>query len=210
MTSETIRDPNVDHLLTPSNCALVIIDYQPTQIGTIGSANSRDIVRNIVRVARVAREYEVPTVVSTVNVKNGVNGPTIPEILEVLPGVAELDRTTINAWEDIDVRAAVELTNRKKLVICALWTEVCLVFPGLDALRDGYEVYPVVDAVAGTSTVAHNAGLRRLEQAGAKAVSVVQFACELQRDWARQASVPFFGEVLSSIEGDSAELASVN
>jgi nicotinamidase-related amidase len=210
MTSETIRDPHVDQLLTPSNCAVVVVDYQPTQIRTIGSTRSQDIVRNIVRVVRIADEYDVPIILSTVNVTNGVNGPTIPEILEIIPGVTELDRTTINAWEDADVRAAVELTTRKKLVMCALWTEVCLVFPGLDALRDGYEVYPVVDAVAGTSKVAHDAGLRRLEQAGAKPVSVVQLACELQRDWSRQKNVSFFGGVLSSIEGDAAELTSVN
>jgi nicotinamidase-related amidase len=81
---------------------------------------------------------------------------------------------------------AVKSTGRQKLVIAALWTEACLTFPTLDALREGYEVFPVVDAVGGTSFAAHEAALRRVEQAGAQLITWVQVLCELQRDWSRK------------------------
>jgi nicotinamidase-related amidase len=200
MTSQTKRDAITDQLLTPENCALVVIDYQPTQIRTIGSADPQRIVDNIVRVAQIAVDFSVPVVLSTVNVSNGTNEPTIKELQNVLQGSRAFDRTTINAWEDVEFKQAVEVTGRKKLVMAALWTEVCLVFPALDAMRDGFEAYPIVDAVAGTSLEAHESGLERLYLAGAKPTSVVQFACELQRDWSRLETVPSFGKMLTSIE----------
>ena len=129
--------------------------------------------------------FDLPVVLSTVNVANGQK-PTIPELKAVLSDSAEIDRTEINSWENVDFRRAVEATGRKKLIMTALWTEVCLAFPSLDAMRDGYEVYPVVDAVGGTSPEAHRAGLERMVQAGAQPISWVSLACELQRDWARR------------------------
>ena len=108
----------------------------------------------------------------------------------MLDQVPTYDRTTINAWEDVEFRQAVEATGRKKLIMTALWTEVCLAFPALDALLEGYEVYPVIDAVGGTSPEAHRAGLERIVQAGAQPISWVSLACELQRDWARTNTVP--------------------
>jgi nicotinamidase-related amidase len=147
------------------------------------------LVRNIVTVAHLAKTYRLPIVLSTVNVANG-QPPTIPELKDVLAQDVEIDRTQINAWEDVEFREAVEATGRKKLIMTALWTEVCLAFPSLDALRDGYEVYPVVDTVGGTSPEAHRAGLERIVQAGAQPVSWVSLACELQRDWARLETVP--------------------
>jgi len=198
MTSEPIRDPLTDHLLTPQNCTLVIIDYQPNQIQVVTSMDRDLLVRNIVWVARTARTYGLPIVLSTVGVANG-SKPTIPELKKVLADSSEIDRTAINAWEDVEFRQAVEATGRKKLIMTALWTEVCLAFPSLDALRAGYEIYPVVDAVAGTSPEAHRAGLERVVQAGAQPISWVSLACELQRDWARQDTVPeIFDIVLTS------------
>jgi nicotinamidase-related amidase len=196
MTSEPMRDPVTDPLLTPANCALVIIDYQPTQVNSVKSMHHEELVDNIVRVARTAVTYELPIVLSTVNVESGLNQPTISELRDVLPGVDEIDRTTMNSWEDVDFRRAVEATKRTKLVMTALWTEVCLAFPALDAMRDGYGVYPVVDAVGGTSKAAHRAGLARVVQAGAQPVSGTEFVCELQRDWARTATVAPFKDIL--------------
>jgi len=184
-----MRDPLTDPLLTPANSALVVIDYQPSQIQTVTSMDTELLVRNIVSVARTAKSYGLPIVLSTVNVANG-QGHTIPELAEILTEQVEVDRTQINAWEDVEFRQAVEATGRNKLIMTALWTEVCLSFPSLDALRDGYEVYPVVDAVGGTSREAHRAGLERIVQAGAQPISWVSLACELQRDWARLETVP--------------------
>jgi nicotinamidase-related amidase len=190
MTSEPMRDPLADPLLTPANSALVVIDYQPNQIDTQRSMDSDLLVRNIVTVARLAQTYRLPIVLSTVNVAANGLPPTIPELKKVLSDDVEIDRTQINAWEDVEFRRAVEATGRKKLIMTALWTEVCLTFPSLDALRDGYEVFPVVDAVAGTSPEAHRAGLERIVQAGGQPISWVSLACELQRDWARLETVP--------------------
>ncbi len=188
MTSEPMRDPVTDHLLTPRNSALVVIDYQPLQLQVMTSMDREALVDNIVSVARLARTYDLPVVLSTVNAANG-QGNTLPEIKAALPDTPEIDRTTMNAWEDVEFRQAVEATGRKKLIMTALWTEICLAFPTLDALRDGFEIYPVVDAVGGTSPEAHRAGLERIVQAGARPISWVGLAGELQRDWARADTV---------------------
>jgi nicotinamidase-related amidase len=201
MTSLPIRDQTSDHLLTPANCALIIIDYQPVQVGSIASMNRRDLVMNIVVVARTAQLYGIPVVLSTVNVKTGANQPTIHQLADVLNGIEALDRTTINAWEDAEFVSAVKATGRKKLLMTALWTEACLSFPTLDALREGSEVYPIVDAVGGTSLEAHRAALERVLQAGAQPTSWVQVLCELQRDWARKETAGQFAELVFAVEG---------
>ncbi|MGX5732354.1 hydrolase [Pseudoxanthomonas beigongshangi] len=192
MTSETIRDPKDDHLLTPQNAAFIIIDYQPVQVNSIASMDRQLLVNNIVGASKAAVAYGLPIVHSTVNVKTGLNKPPIPQLRKVLDKFPTYDRTTINSWEDVEFRQAVEATGRKKLIMTALWTEACLTFPALDALKEGYEVYVVADAVGGTSLVAHEAALRRIEQAGGKLISVPQLFCELQRDWNRQQTVPAF------------------
>ncbi|MDR2163267.1 MAG: hydrolase [Clostridiales Family XIII bacterium] len=186
MTSiKPIRDPESDWLLTPRNAAVLIIDYQPTQIHSVDSIGTSDLVNNAVLVARTAKAYGLPIVLSTVNVATTRNQETVPPIRQALSGVPSYDRTSINAWEDREFYEAVKRTGRKKLVMCALWTEACLTFPTLDALREGYEVYPVVDAIGGTSTIAHETALRRVEQAGAQLITIPQLICELQRDWDR-------------------------
>jgi nicotinamidase-related amidase len=195
-------DPNKDPLLTPQNCALVIIDFQPIQVTSIASMDRRALVENVVSVAKTAKLYGLPVVLTTVNVKSGINKPMIHQLQEIFPGVEPIDRSTLNAWEDDAFLAAVKATGRKKLVMVALWTEVCLTFPALSALRDGYEVFPVVDAVGGTSREAHQAGLERILQAGGQPTSWVQLICELQRDWKRKETVPTFAQILFAVEGN--------
>ena len=198
---KTIRDPLTDHLLTPQNAALVIIDFQPVQVGSIQSRPKRELVANITALARIGKLYGLPVVLSTVNVKTGRNQPTIHQIVEVLSEVRPIDRTSINAWEDEDFVRAVKATGRKKLIMAALWTEVCLVHPALDAIREGFEVYAVVDCVGGTSLEAHELGVQRLIQAGGKPVGWVQLICELQRDWNREKTTPGFADILFAVEG---------
>jgi nicotinamidase-related amidase len=192
MASKPIRDPAKDHLLTPKNSALIIIDYQPVQVNSIASMDRQKLIDNIVGVAKIGLTYELPIIHSTVNVKTGLNKPAIPHLRKVLRTVATIDRTSINAWEDMEFARAVKATGRKKLIMTALWTEASLSFPALDALSEGYEVYAVVDAVGGSSVEAHEAALRRIEQAGGKMISWMQLLCELQRDWARKETVPLF------------------
>jgi nicotinamidase-related amidase len=179
-----IRDPKKDSLLTPQNAVLALIDYQPEQYAGVTSMPHGELLAHVTMLGRVASVFELPVVLSTVYVKHGMSG-TNPELREALPGVPEIDRTSMNSWEDPEFRAAVERTGRKKLVIAGLWTEVCVAFPTLDALREGYEVYVVVDAIGGVSRVAHESAMQRMIQAGAVPISVLGLACELQRDWGR-------------------------
>lgn len=206
MTSEIVRDPLKDHLLTPQNSAFIIIDYQPIQVSSIRSMDQRELVFNIVHTAKAVVNYNLPIVHSTVNVATGRNKPPIQPIMDVLAAYPTYDRTSINSWEDVEFKKAVVATGRKKLVMTALWTEACLAFPALDALDEGYEVYVVVDAVGGTSVAAHEAALRRVEQAGAKLISKTQLYCELQRDWVREKTVPGFMDVFQNWDGSNPEM----
>ena len=179
-----IRDPSTDSLLTPQNAVLALIDFQPDQYAGVGSVGHDELLAHVTMLGRVATTFELPVVLSTVYVKHGMAG-TNTELRNVLPGVPEIDRTSMNSWEDPDFVAAVESTGRKKLIIAGLWSEVCVVFPTLDALRAGYQVYVVVDAIGGVSRLAHESAMQRMIQAGAIPISVLALACELQRDWGR-------------------------
>ncbi|TDV49614.1 nicotinamidase-related amidase [Pseudomonas helmanticensis] len=207
MASEAIRNPHTDQLLTPENSALIVIDYQPVQVSSIRSMPRDELVFNITSVAKAAVNYNLPIIHSTVNVATGRNKPPIQELQAVLGHLPTYDRTSINSWEDTEFKQAVKALGRKKLIMTALWTEACLTFPVLDAIQEGYEVYVPIDAVGGTSLAAHEAALRRMEQAGAKLISRVQMYCELQRDWARDVSVPGFMGVFENYDGFNAEKA---
>jgi nicotinamidase-related amidase len=207
MTSEPIRDPKADHLLTPQNSAFIIIDYQPIQVSSIRSMDQKELIFNIVHTSMAAVNYKLPIVHSTVNVATGRNKPPIQPLMEVLSKYPTYDRTSINSWEDVEFKKAVLATGRKKLIMTALWTEACLTFPALDALKEGFEVYAVADAVGGTSVSAHEAALRRIEQAGGRLISKTQLYCELQRDWARAETVPGFMDVFESWDGFNPEKA---
>jgi nicotinamidase-related amidase len=196
MASLPVRDPVCDHLLTPQNAAMVVIDYQPSQFAAVRSMDQELLLENIVSTVKTAKAFGVPIVHSTVNVASGRQQPTVPELAELLEDYPPIDRTTLNSWEDADFLAAVRATGRRKLILCALWTEICMAFPALDALREGYDVYPVVDAIGGTSEEAHRAGIERVVQAGGRPISWVALACELQRDWWREETVADVVEIV--------------
>jgi nicotinamidase-related amidase len=172
-------------LLTPDNCVLTLIDHQPQMFFGIQSTDRETIVNNVEGLAKAAKIFNVPTVLTTVSAKT-FSGPLIPQVQQVFPNQPPIDRTSMNAWEDENFVAAVKKPNRKKIVIAALWTEVCLAFPAICAIQAGYEVYAVVDASGGTTTEAHQMAIQRLVQAGVIPVTWVQVLCEWQRDWARQ------------------------
>ena len=181
MTTQTIRDPKTDHLLTAENSAMLLIDFQPMLVDGTKSIRSEALVNNVVALAKVAKMFEMPVILSTIGVDAGYQEPTIPELQGVLPDVKAIDRTAVNAWEQPEFRAAVEATGRRKLIIAGLWTEVCLVFPALDLLREGYEVYAVSDASGGTSVDAHQRAMERVVQAGAVPVTWEAVMAELGR-----------------------------
>jgi len=181
MTTQTIRDPKTDHLLTAENAALILIDYQPGLVDGTNSIRREALVNNVVALAKAAKMFDVPVILSTIAVEAGYQEPTTPELLEVVPGVAPIDRTAVNASEQPEFRTAVEATGRRKLIIAGLWTEVCLVFPALDMLKEGYEGYAVRDASGGTSVDAHQRGMERVVQAGAAPVTWEAVMAELGR-----------------------------
>jgi len=183
--AQTSKIRGSDHLLTPQNSIFAFIDYQPEQFRAIHSRKPDELLFNVMALARTARDFKVPSVLTSVGVQMGANQSTVPELRELLPGVEEIDRTSMNAWEDEDFLSAVKSTGRKKIVIAGLWTEVCVAFPTVDALKEGYEVYPVIDAIGGVSRDAHESAITRMVQRGAQPVTALQVACELQRDWSR-------------------------
>ncbi len=174
-------------LLTPQNCAVIFIDHQPQMVFGVLSIDRQTLVNNVVGLARAAKTFEVPTVLTTVAAQE-FSGPIIPQLGEVFPDHTPIDRSTVNAWEDEKLVAAVKATGRKKLVMAGLWTEVCLAFPVLCALAEGYEVYAVADASGGVSTEVHQMAMQRMIQAGATPVTWMQVMLEFQRDWARKAT----------------------
>jgi len=175
----------IHELLTPQNCAVILIDHQPQMAFGVASIDRQTLINNVVGLAKAARTFDVPTILTTVAAKT-FSGALFPEIQEVFPDRDPIDRTSMNSWDDKAFRAAVVKTGRRKLVIAALWTEVCLVMPTIDAIREGYEVYIVTDASGGTSKEGHDMAVQRLIQAGAVPVTWLQVLLEFQRDWARQ------------------------
>ena len=181
MTARNTRDPKTDHLLTPENSALLLIDYQPGLVEGTKSIGREALINNVVALAKAARMFDLPIVLSTIGVNAGYQEGTVEELRAVLPGVEPIDRSAVNAWEEASFRAAVEATGRRKLLIAGLWTEVCLVFPALDLVKAGYEVYAVSDASGGTSVDAHERGMQRVVQAGVVPVTWEAVMAELGR-----------------------------
>ena len=181
MTAQITRDPTTDHLLTPENSALVLIDFQPGLIDGTKSVSREILINNVVALAKTGALFRLPVVLSTVGVSAGYQEDTIAELKSVLPGIPTVDRSKVNAWEEPAFREAVVATGRQKLIMAGLWTEVCLVFPALDLLNEGYQVYAVSDASGGTSADAHERGMQRIIQAGAVPVTWEAVMAELGR-----------------------------
>lgn len=164
--------------------ALLLIDYQPEMFWQIRSETSARLIElNTLFLIRVARAMDIPIILSTVAVDMGINEPTITSIAAELPGTNVIDRSSMNAWEDEAFHAAVVATGRKRLVFGALYTEICLAFPVIEALNEGYEAMYIADAVGGMSQIAHATALDRLAHAGAIPNTALAWATELFRDW---------------------------
>lgn len=189
----------IDALLTPDNCVLILIDHQPFQFAGMQSHDPGVILNNVIGLAKTARLFAVPTILTTV-VQD--RGGFLPAALQaVFPEQAPIDRTTINTWEDARVVDAVATLGRKKLVIAALWTEICLAMPVIHALGEGYEVYIVTDASGGVSVEAHERAVQRMVQAGAVPMTWMAVMSELQRDWAREATLPGVAGIITEHGG---------
>jgi nicotinamidase-related amidase len=174
-------------LLTPNNCALALIDFQPQMFFGVQSHDRQTIQNNVVGLTKAAQVFKVPTILSTVETES-FSGPTFKALTDAIPNNKPIERSSMNSWEDEKFVAAVKATGKKKLIIAGLWTEVCVVLPTLEALRDGYQVYVVTDACGGTTPEAHERAIQRVTQAGAIPVTWQQVMLEWQRDWSRKES----------------------
>jgi len=173
----------LEALLTPENCVVVLIDHQPFQLANVNSHEPTMVINNTIGLAMTAKAYGIPTILTTVTEERG--GQIFKGIQDIFPDQKTINRTYINAWEDQRVVEAVKKTGRRKIVFAALWTEMCLAMPAIQAMGEGYDVYVVTDASAGVSVEAHDMAIRRLVAAGAQPVTWLGMAGELQRDWAR-------------------------
>jgi nicotinamidase-related amidase len=186
----------ITELLNPQNSAIIFIDHQPQMTFGVANIDRQTLINNVLLLAKAARIFKVPTILTTVETKS-FSGNMCPQLLDIFPDQAPIERTSMNSWGDEKFVAAVQATGKKKLVMAALWTEVCLAFPALEAIKAGYEVYAVEDASGGTSVVAHNAAMRRVEQAGAVPVTSLQVLLEFQRDWAHKET---YNEVIEVVK----------
>ena len=191
----------LDALLTPENCVLLLIDHQPFQLANVNSHEPTMVINNVTGLARIAKAYGIPTILTTVTEERG--GVIFKQVQAVFPDQKPINRTFINSWEDRRVVEAVKKTGRKKLVIAALWTEMCLAMPAIHAMGDGYDVYVVTDASGGVTAEAHDMAIRRLVAAGAQPITWLGLAGELQRDWARTEHLGEVAQVLIDHGGAS-------
>jgi nicotinamidase-related amidase len=171
-------------LLTPDSCVVALIDYQPQMFFGTTSHDRMAILQNVQAVAKAAKLFKVPTILSTVAAKT-FSGDMLSEVQSVFPEYVPIDRTSMNAWEDVNFRKAIEATGKKKVVIAGLWTEACVSFPTVQMINEGYEIYVPTDSCGDISVEAHERAVQRIVQAGAVPMTSLQLMFELQRDWGR-------------------------
>lgn len=192
MAAQTIHG-----MVSPRECAVALIDFQPAMFAGVHSHDRTTIMQNVQIVAKAASLFRVPTILSTVAAQS-FSGAMIPEVTGIFPDQQPIDRTSINSWLDRNFKAAIERTGRRKIVVAGLWTEACVMFPALDMLQAGYEVYVPTDACGDITEEAHERAVQRLVQAGAVPMNSLQFLCELQQDWARSETYEGCMEILKA------------
>ena len=186
-------------LLTPEESVLVLIDHQPFQFANLHSHEPTMIANNVIALAKTAKIFGVPTILTTVLADRG--GKLIKGLQDVFPDQKPIDRTFINTWQGSRVVEAVKKTGRKKLIMAALWSEICLAMPAIQAAGEGYEVYAVTDASGGVSAEAHDMAVRRMVMAGVVPITWMAVAGELQRDWAREEQAKAVGAMFAEHGG---------
>ena len=187
-------------VLTPQNSQLIFIDQQPQMAFGVQSIDRQVLKNNVVALAKAAKTFNIPTTITTVET-DGFSGNTYPELLAVFPEHNILERTSMNSWDDQNVRDSLAANGRKKVIVSGLWTEVCnTTFALCAALEGGYEIYMVADASGGTSVDAHKYAMDRMIQAGIVPVTWQQVLLEWQRDWARKET---YDEVIAIVKEHS-------
>jgi nicotinamidase-related amidase len=201
MASQEVAYSGLGALLTPEESVLVLVDHQAFQFANMHSHEPQLVVGNTVALAKTAKVFGVPTILTTVNEDGG--GYLLKGIQDVFPDQKPINRSFINAWQDRRLVDAVAKTGRRKLLVCGLWTEVCVAMPALQAKGEGYDVHVVTDASGGVSIEAHAMAIDRMMQAGIKPITWLAVLCEWQRDWARKETVAPLATILSDHGGGS-------
>lgn len=172
-------------LITAENCAVVFIDHQPQMLFGVANIERQQLINNVVMLAKAAKEFGVPVVLTAVETES-FSGYIWPQLMDVFPGQQPIERSSMNSWDDAAFREAIKATGKKNIIIAGLWTEVCVTWPTLNMLHEGYNIYIVEDACGATSHLAHDAAMRRCFQAGAIPMTTVATVLEFQRDWANR------------------------
>jgi nicotinamidase-related amidase len=172
-------------LLTPDNCVVALIDFQPQMLFGVANFDRQSIVNSTLVLSKATRIFDVPTVLTSVESKS-FSGNFLPQIQAVFPGQSLIERSSMNSWDDENFVAAIAKTGRKKIILAGLWTETCIALPTVQAIHDGYEIYVAEDCCGDVSALAHDNAMNRLIQAGAVPVTSLSIMLELQRDWAQR------------------------
>ena len=184
-------------LLTPGESVVALIDYQPQMFFGVGSHERQVVLNNAVALAKAANLFDVPVILTTVAAQT-FSGALLPEIQAVFPDQVPIHRTTMNSWEDKKFNAAVTDFGRKKIIIAGLWTQLCVCFPAVEAIAEGYEVHVPTDACADVTVEAHERAVQRAIQAGVVSMTTLQVMFEWQRDWARTETYDGCMEILKA------------
>jgi nicotinamidase-related amidase len=184
-------------LLTPGESVVALIDYQPQMFFGVGSHERHGVLNNAIALGKAANLFDVPVILTTVAAQT-FSGALLPEIQAVFPDQVPIDRTTMNSWEDKKFNAAVTDFGRKKIIIAGLWTQLCVCFPAVEAIAEGYEVHVPTDACADVTVEAHERAVQRTIQAGVVPMTTLQVMLEWQRDWARTETYDGCMEILKA------------
>jgi len=176
-----------NQLLTPDNCALVLLDQQAGLSFGVQSIDRQTLLNNSVALLETALAFALPLVVST-SASKVYSGPLLTDLHALIPDHPVLERKNMNVWEDQAGRDAIVATGRKKLLFSGMLTEACISFAVLSAMAEGYECYVVADACGGLTAAGHTLALERMTANGAQPTSWLQVVLELQRDWTRHAT----------------------
>ncbi|KWS20392.1 hydrolase [Pseudomonas amygdali pv. ulmi] len=169
--------------LNKDDAIVLLIDHQTGLISLVQDFSPNEFKNNVLALADLARFFELPTILTT-SFEQGPNGPLVPELKAMFPDAPYIARPgQINAWDNEDFVKAIKATGRKQLIIAGVVTDVCVTFPTLSALAEGFEVFVVTDASDTFNATVQQAAWSRMTQAGAQLMNWFSVACELQGDW---------------------------
>ncbi|NBM12408.1 MULTISPECIES: isochorismate family cysteine hydrolase YcaC [Proteus] len=171
------------HRIDKDNAAVLLVDHQAGLLSLVRDIEPDKFNNNVLALANAAKYFNLPTILTT-SFEDGPNGPLMPQLVEMFPDAPYIARPgQINAWDNEDFVKAVKATGKKQLIIAGVVTEVCVAFPALSALEEGFDVFVVTDASGTFNAIARDSAWDRMSKAGAQLINWFGLACELHRDW---------------------------